>query len=238
MAEPKKRELETGLIGRVARAIAETTGTIRTNVQDANAKGDTARAAGNVVSGLVRYPLAVSDALEKPAEDVVAKIPAFLGGLVGSKGGSAVRVMPQAAAAPAEVPAADPVRQAITQGQRSPDQFITPQDRLGAYIDSVLTKGATIREATALGNLLPNTSTAAGMRGKAPSAKDVVLGGAADISGALYQKELEAAKASAATPEEYAERFQKATTAFFQRNAGLVSSTQPSLADQLKELEQ
>lgn len=186
---------------------------------DAAAKGDYARAAGNVVRGAVTIPLGAASDTVAPITGLLAGAAPFVGGLFGSRGDAAVTRAQPAAAAPAQVSPREAVTQALAQGRTAPAE-IAPQDALAKYITSVLSGGATIREAQALGALVPAVTKGA------PKAKDSVLGQTAALSEAIFTDQVtkidEAVKSGTITPEQAVIGKEKATAAWFARNGGLV----------------
>lgn len=121
--------------------------------------------------------------------------------------------------------AADPVTQAMQQGrQMTPDQFVTPRDRLNAYIDTVFRTGATIREAQALGGMVESTP-------RPQTTKNTVLGQTAQLSQAIYADQIAQAQQLGKTDPEAARAVvAKATSDYFNRNAGLVGFDPTKLA--------
>lgn len=196
---------------------------VREGAADAAAQGEYARAAGNIVRGAATIPLAaVDDIVGRPVRTVLGGVPPFVGGLVGSRGSTAVAPAPAARAAPASATAAS--ERALTQG-RAAAPTITPQDQLSAYIGSVLSQGATIREAQALGGLIPAGASAQ------PNAKSTVLGQTAQLSQSIYQNAVTQAQELAKTDPEGAQKVvEKATADYFARNAGLVGFDPTKLA--------
>ena len=198
------------------------------------AAGDYARAAGNGAGGMVAYPAAAAtDLVARPAISLVRGAGNFLGGVLGSDGSKVVRAAPALAAPAAVVPARDAVDNAFAQG-RNARVSLTPQDQLGAYISSVLSNGATIREVEKLGSLVPALAK------PGQSTKNTVLGETAKLSDAIHQDQLEkinaAVKAGTITADQGTIGAEKATAAYFARNAGLVGfdPTKLALAQQMQ----
>lgn len=163
--------------------------------------------------GPLGYFTDTADAARADAPNVAAAARIAALGSVPAVPAAAVKA---AALAPKAVTPAQAVDQAMTQG-RTADSYITPQDQLSAYIGSVLSRGATIREAQALGPLVPGLARAT------PNPKQAVLGQTAALSQSIYQNSVTQAQELAKTDPEGARKVvEQATSDYFNRNAGLV----------------
>lgn len=192
---------------------------VRDGVADAAAKGDYARAAGNVVGGMVRYPAAAVVDTLAPVGQALTALPSFVGGVLGSSGDTTVvKAAPAAAAAP------DPRKAVVTalqQGRAAAATPITPQDALAKALGTILSSpNATLADISRAGGLVPAVTK------NGPKAKDTVLGQTAALSEAIFQDQVgkidEAVKAGTITPEQAVVGKEKATAAWFARNGGLV----------------
>lgn len=192
---------------------------VRDGVDSAVARGDYARAAGNVVGGMVRYPAAAVVDTLAPVGAALTAIPSFVGGVLGSSGDTSVVKTAPAAAAP---DARQAVQQALVQGRAAtPAEVVTPQDALGEALQKILTSpNATLADISRAGALVPAVTK------NGPKAKDTVLGQTAALSEAIFQDQVgkidEAVKAGTITPEQAVIGKEKATAAWFARNGGLV----------------
>lgn len=124
----------------------------------------------------------------------------------------AARVAPTEKAAPATAKAA--VDQALAAGAAAPD----PQGALGEYIANALKQGATTRQATALGALVP-AAVKPGV-----SRKDALADVAAAVAADQFTRELVNARANATSEEDYAKRFAETQNAYFGRLTTLLGT--------------
>lgn len=122
----------------------------------------------------------------------------------------------------------NPVAQALAQGRTAaPPREIPAVDRQSQLIAAILGSNLTVDEATKVTSILP----AAAGGGKAPSAKDNVLGNAAKLSEALFQNQVNQATELAKTDPVGARAIvDKATQDHFARQAGLVGFNPVQLA--------
>lgn len=191
---------------------------VRDGVDSAVAKGDYARAAGNVVGGMVRYPAAAVVDTLAPVGAALTTVPSFVGGILGSSGDTSVVKAAPAAAAP---DARQAVQQALVQGRAAAPTPIAPQDALANALRKILTSpNATLSDISRAGGLVPAATK------NDPKTKDTVLGRTAALSEAIFNDQVtkidEAAKAGTITAEQATIGKEKATAAWFQRNGGLV----------------
>lgn len=184
--------------------------------------GGMANAAAEVVSSLAApaaIPLVRSAKALGQQENRVA-VRDFFDGLMGNaKGGDKA---PVAAKSPF-----GPVDQALAQGRASgPVTEMAPADRQSQLIAAILGSGLTVKEAATVAGIMPaNAAT------KAPTAKDMVMGQAAQLSAALYSGQMQQAAELAKTDPAGAKALElQATEARFSREAGLVGFNPLQLA--------
>lgn len=196
------------------------------------AAGNYAGAVGNVIRGAVTLPAAGAvDIVGRPAAMLSQGIGKIIGGALGiSSKPLSEKVVKATPAAPVE----KPVEKALAQGRAAVvPQQLSSQEALDKYITSVLSGGATIREAAALGPLVGQTVK------QGQSAKNTVLGQTAALSQAIFDDQVgkidAAVKAGTITAEQGVVGKEKATAAWFARNGGLVGfdPTKLALAQQL-----
>lgn len=210
------------------------------NVKNYLAKGQYGRAFGATLPQVATVPLGlVNDMINKPGNALLSGLGNVVSGALGSSGSTTVNKTPTVAAdagAGAGTTignaAGHAVATALAAG-RAAAPALSTQDELAAYIHSVLSGGATIREAQALGPLVPATIK------QAQTSKDALFGQTAAMSQAIYTQQAkalnDAVAAGTITKEQGEIGAQKATDAYFQRNAGLVGfdPTKLALANQL-----
>lgn len=199
-------------------------------VRDAQSADTPARAAGALARGIATYPAGfVDDVVGTPVRTITGAAAPFFGGLVGSTGSRAVRAMPEAETATGpDMAARDSIAAAMNAG-REAREAVTPQDRMLAYIDTLLSGPVTLREAQAASGMLP-------AQGAPRSAKDQAIGSASSIADATYQAELQ--RAQSLTDEAARdEAIQKATDRYFNRVATVSGAnvSNLSLADFMPE---
>lgn len=201
----------------------------QTTVDNLN-KGQYARAAGSVLGGVVRYPLAAAgDFVGRPliaagtvAQDVV-------GGAFGSTGSTT-----DATKLPKVVPATQAAAAALEQGAAAPPPAeITASDSIRDFITQRLQAGVTNNDLAALAQI---GNTAPGLARPVQSAKDRTIGTAAAIADAQFAKAAADAE-KISDPTERAKAANKATDEYYRRlvgtyNGGLVDA---QIADRLDE---
>lgn len=208
---------------------------VRTNGSGPVPVGAIAEGLGTVGGGMGAWKLArgglgmARAALPAVPLGTVAKAAAIPAGVTGlallaNNGGEAA---PAVATVPASTPVA-PVAQALAQGRDAPaTDFITPRDRLSAYIDTLLTKGASINQVRALAPAVENTP-------RPQTTKNAVLGQTAQLSQQIFASQISGLEkqlaAGAITEAQAKAAVQKATEARFQRDAGLAGLDPARLA--------
>lgn len=207
---------------------------IATDVVDATGKGQVGRAIGAGLRGVVTLPAAAAtDLVARPALAARAAgdnaIYGIVNGALGTNLGggskaSTTDAIPAAALPAAVAPkAAGPVASALAQGREA--AVADPQAQLADAIATVLGRNPSISDLQAVGALIPTTTK------MSQTAKDATFGSTAKLSGAIFQQQLaDAAAAHGVGTPEYKEAFNKATAAYFQRDAGLVGFDPTKLA--------
>lgn len=101
---------------------------------------------------------------------------------------------------------------------------LVPQERMSAFLDTMLRGPLTLREAQAASNMLPAPA-------KPRTASDVVLGETAKLSQQIYADQIAQATEMAKTdPDAARDATARATDAYFARQAGLVGFNPLQLA--------
>lgn len=150
----------------------------------------------------------------------------LLGGLIGSDGSTTVnRAFTPPAPAQAAASSANPVDAAMQAGRTAATSPLTPQEKMLAHLDTLLSQPMTQRGMQAVSGALAETS-ANSPRPRA--AKDTVLDQTAEISQSVYDNEIkrimEARAGGSMTLEQAREATGKATDAYFLRNTALVGN--------------
>ncbi len=150
----------------------------------------------------------------------------LLGGLLGSDGSTTVnRAFTPPAPAAAASPAANPVDAAMVAGRQAMTTPLSPQEKMLAHLDTLLSRPMTQRGMQAVSGSLSQTL---GNTPRAASTKDTVLDRTAEISQATYDNEvkriMEARASGAMNLEQAREATGKATDAYFLRNTALVGN--------------
>lgn len=149
----------------------------------------------------------------------------LLGGLLGSDGSTTVNRAFTPPAPAAQQRAAAPVDAALQAGRVAATSPLTPQERMLAHLDTLLSRPMTQRGMqTVSGALAETTANSPRPRG----AKDTVLDQTAEISQSVYNNEIErimeARRTGAMTLEQAQAATGKATDAYFLRNTALVGN--------------
>lgn len=189
----------------------------RDDMGTAYAKGDTAAALGASARQVATVPLGLAyDALAAPIYRAAGGVGHFLRGAVGLNNASeAVNRQPVAVA-----PAAAVGDQMLAAGRAAPAPPVTARDQLNEFLNSVMTRGATVHELAQLGPLVEGTP-------KPRTAKDVITGTAAGAADASFQAALSAADKETDPAKKDLAR-QKAADTYFTRYATLSgANTQP-----------
>lgn len=149
----------------------------------------------------------------------------FFRGLVGLPSSEQARAasdasMARAAAKPkVEQPAPAQAVAAALDAGRTADQPFTPQERMLAYLDTVLQGPVSLRQAQAVSGMLPAPA-------KVPTIRDQELGRTAQLSRDVFADTIGRLQAQfqnkEITEKQLREATGKATDAYFRRNAGLV----------------
>lgn len=196
-------------------------------------KGQYVRAAGSVLGGAVRYPVAaIDDFAARPLAAagglIVNGAQNLVGGALGSTGSTTDIVK-----TPKVVPATQAAAAALQQGAAAAPAEITASDSIRDFITQRLQAGVTNHDLAALAQI---GGTAPGLARPVQSAKDRTIGTAAAVADAQFAKAAaDADKIS--DPAEKAKAVNKATDEYYRRlvgtyNGGLVDA---QIADRLDE---
>lgn len=173
-------------------------------------------AANQIASTPVAQALALASAI---GSSIIPRATEFMSGVTGIR-----PVLPEASTAkPAMQVAAIPRQPAVAvapKAQRQP----TPQERMLAYVDTLLRGPVTLREAQAAAGMIPAPT-------KPVSAKDKIAASAANIADTQFQLDLAATQKMQAGEEQDAARA-KAADAYFRRQAALLGVNPMQLAMQ------
>ncbi len=192
-------------------------------------KGQYARAAGSVLGGVVRYPLAAAgDFVGRPLIAAGTVAQDIVGGALGSTGSTT-----DATKAPKAAPATKAAATALEQGAAAPPTEITASDAIRDFITQRLQSGVTNNDLAALAQI---GNTAPGLARPVQSAKDRTIGTAAAIADAQFAKAAADAE-KIVDPAERAKAANRATDEYYRRlvgtyNGGLVDA---QIADRLDE---
>lgn len=192
----------------------------------AYAKGDTVRALG---ASARKIPTGIAGLAYDATVPAISAIwnggGRLLGGLLGSDGSTTVNRAFTPPAPAAQQRAAAPVDAALQAGRVAATSPLTPQERMLAHLDTLLSRPMTQRGMQAVsGALAETTANSPRPRG----AKDTVLDQTAEISQSVYNSEIErimeARRTGAMTLEQAQAATGKATDAYFLRNTALVGN--------------
>lgn len=182
------------------------------------ARGDYARAAGNVASGFLGETTGlVTDLVGRPALAIARGAGNFLGGLAGSRGSTAVVRAPAATPNPVVAAATNPTSAALAAGRAA----TVPADASSAISDFIrqrFAQGVTNHDIAALSQLAP---AAAALARPTQTQRDARTGISGTIADALFQQETNAAMTLPEGSAERAAAVLAATQNYYQRNAAL-----------------
>lgn len=226
MADEKQQRPTMG--DYVAMAYPQTARAIRSSREDqgkAWSKGDYGRTIGASLRQVVTVPSGiVYDTVVPPAKALWNGAGSVLGGLIGSDGSTTVN---RAYTPPSERPArgAQVVDAALQAGRKVADSPLTPQEKMLAHLDTLLSRPMTLRGMAAVSGALQQTTS---NTPRPASAKDNVLASTAEISQATYNAQIKDIMAKRAAGTMNLEQAQAATTkatdAYFLRNTALVGN--------------